>query len=471
MLHLNHIIDGVGLESASPETCEVVSPFTGRVIARIPAGCPQDADAAVASARAAQPEWAALDLAEREQHLIALADVVERNVRDLAESESSEMGKPLALAEQFITGGVAALRASIELARTYPFVADVTVAGESSRTTVLRQPVGVVALIVPWNFTVMSVLGVLGPLLLAGNTVVIKPSEKSPVSAAGLIELSDLPPGVVNLLQGDRRAGQPLVEHEGVDLVHFTGSVGVGRSVGEASAKRLTRSILELGGNDPVIVAADVDDVAATARAVAFSSFINSGQICTSSERIYVHRSIAAEFTRSLVEAAGAFPMILSPEGAGLGPLVDDRQRQIVHGHVMDAVALGATAVCGGELPEGDGYFYPATVLVDVPPAARILSEETFGPVAPVMVFDTFDEAIALANGTRFGLAATVYTSDGDNLRRCQEIRAAIVWVNEWQGGGAGVMYEPWGESGSGATGGVALFDAATRPMSVIVAG
>ena len=469
MLELKHIIDGTGVASAHPSTCDVVSPYTGQVIAHIPAGCPEDAEAAVASSKAAQPAWAALDLVQRTKYLAACADVVERNVRELAELESAEMGKPIPLAEQFMAGGVGALRASIELARTYPFVADVSASGETSRTMVLRQPVGVVALIVPWNFTVTSVLAVLGPVLLAGNTVVVKPSEKSPMSAARLVELLDLPPGVVNLLHGDRRAGQPLVENEAVDLVHFTGSVAAGRSVGEAAARRLTRSILELGGNDPVIVGADVHDMAATARAVAFSSFVNSGQICTSSERIYVHRSIAEEFTRALVAEAAAFSMVEGPEGSGLGPMVDEQQRQTVHGHVTDAVALGATALCGGELPDGPGYFYPATVLVDLAPESLILKEETFGPVAPVMVFDTFEEAVALANGTSFGLAATVYTSAEADLRHCSEIRAAIVWVNEWQGGGVGMEYEPWGESGSGATGGSALFDAATRPMSMVI--
>lgn len=164
--------------------------------------------------------------------------------------------------------------------------------GESGRTVVERRPLGVVGLVIPWNFTITPILGSLLPLLAAGNTVVLKPSEKSPLSAARFVELLDLPPGVVNLVHGDARAGRPLAAHEDVALLHFTGSVEAGRSVGVAAARRLRRSVLELGGNDPVIVDADVD-VEATAQAAAFSSFVNSGQICTSSERIYVHRAVA----------------------------------------------------------------------------------------------------------------------------------------------------------------------------------
>ncbi|MFI7166485.1 aldehyde dehydrogenase family protein [Rhodococcus erythropolis] len=467
MKHLHNVINGIAAEALDSAVRDVVNPFTEHVIAQIPAGSAADADAAVESARTAQETWAALDLEERLRYLSRTADVIEGHIRELAELESQEMGKPIPVAEQFITGGISALRTSVEQARTYPFVADVTAPGEPGRTIVIRQPLGVVALIIPWNFSVSSILASIGPLIAAGDTVVIKPSEKAPLSAARLVELFDMPPGVVNLLHGDARAGRPLVEHEAVKLVHFTGSVEAGRSVGVAAAKRLQRSILELGGNDPVIVDSDVD-VVATAKAVAMSTFINSGQICTSSERIYVHRTIADEFTHALVAEAEAFAMIDDPDSDGLGPIVDDAQRKIMHAHVLDAVAHGATILVGGELPDRLGYFYPATVLTGATPDMRIMNEETFGPIAPITVVDSFDEAITLANGTSFGLASTVYSRNPENLKRCGEINAAIVWINEWQSGGVGVTYEPWGLSGVGATGGAASFDAATRPFSMV---
>lgn len=470
MRHLQHLIDGRAVASTDPGTRPVVDPATEEVVAHIPVGSAEDVDAAVRSAVRAQPGWVALDLAERLLLLERVADAVEQNATDLARLENLEMGKPVPLAEQFIAGGVAGWRQDLERAGSYPFVADVTVPGEPGRTIVERRPLGVVGLIIPWNFTVTSILGSLAPLLASGNTVVLKPSEKSPLSAARFVELLDLPPGVVNLVHGDARAGRPLACHEDVALLHFTGSVEVGRSVGVAAASRLKRSLLELGGNDPVIVDADVD-VAATAGAVAFSSFVNSGQICTSSERIYVHRAVADEFVDALVAATEDYPLNTDRNGSGLGPLVDRAQRDLVHAHVVEAVALGATVRCGGAIPDGPGFGYPATVLTGLTPEMRVMREETFGPVAPVVVVDSFDEAVELANGTGFGLAATVYTRDPDHQRRAADIRAALVWINGWQQGGANATYEPWGLSGVGAAGADASFDAATRPVSLLVAG
>ncbi|WP_104062359.1 aldehyde dehydrogenase [Arthrobacter sp. 4R501] len=467
MILLKNHINGLAADGLTAEYRDVVNPYTEQPIARIPVGSSADVEAAMQSASAAQLGWASLSLKERLNHLQRTAEILDDHVRELAELESLEMGKPIPLAEQFIRGAIDSLRTTIEQARAYQFVANVSQPGETSRTIVTRRPLGVVALIAPWNFTVTSILSPLGPLLAAGNTVVVKPSEKAPLSAARLLELIDVPPGVTNLLLGDARAGVPLAEHEDVALVHFTGSVETGRSVGVAAARRLRRSVLELGGNDPVIVDNDAD-VNATAKAVATSTFLNSGQICTSTERIYVHRDIAEAFTHALVREAESFDMVDSPECFGLGPMVDDGQRQMVHAHVIDAESRGATVRCGGRIPDRRGFFYPATVLTGVTPDMQIMVEETFGPVAPITVVDSFDEAIALANGTGFGLAATVYSRNPLNLQRCSEINAAIVWINEWQSGGAHMIYEPWGLSGVGMTGGFASFDAATRPVSIV---
>ncbi len=305
-------------------------------------------------------------------------------------------------------------------------------------------------MITPWNFPVTMVLGALGPLLAAGNTVVVKPSERSPLSAVRLFELLDLPPGVVNLVLGDARAGAPLAEHERIRLVHFTGSVEAGRQVGARTGDMLRRAVLELGGKDPVVIDSGVDPVA-TAAAVAFGAFINTGQICTSMERIYVHQDVADEFVAALVEAAEAYAFGDGhDEGVMMGPLVDERQRDIVRRHVADAVERGATIRAGGAEPDGKGFFYPATVLTGVDESMLVMSEETFGPLAPVVVVSSFEEGLERASRSRFGLGATVYTDDPDHMAAAARIPAGVVWINQWQGGGPERLYEPAGDSGHG---------------------
>ncbi|NUP65614.1 MAG: aldehyde dehydrogenase family protein, partial [Nonomuraea sp.] len=201
-------------------------------------------------------------------------------------------------------------------------------------------------------------------------------------------------------------------------------------------------------------------DPAATAAAVAFGAFANTGQICTSMERVYVHRDLAEPFVDALVEAAAAYT-------PGLGPLVDQRQRDIVVRHVTDAVERGAVVRCGGVVPEGKGFYYPATVLTDVDESMLVMDEETFGPVAPVAVVSSFAEGLEKASATRYGLAATVYTGNPAHVAAARSLPAGVVWVNQWQGGGPERLYEPAGDSGMGATGSRAAYDAATRPMSI----
>ena len=243
--------------------------------------------------------------------------------------------------------------------------------------------------------------------------------------------------------------------------------MATGQAVATATAKRLCRAVLELGGKDPVIVDSDVDPVA-TAEAVAHAAFANTGQICTSMERVYVHEAIADDFLEALVSQAATY---VSGDGARpetkLGPLVDDRQRQIVQRHVDDAVSKGAKLLVGGVVPEGPGFFYPATVLTDVTPDMLLFQEETFGPVAPVQVVPSYAEAVRLASDNVYGLAATVFTRNPAHAKAAQDIPAGMVWINQWQGGGLVRMYEPARHSGMSATGGRAAFDAATRAVSI----
>lgn len=469
MKTLQNHIGGAWKDSHSGSFIDLVNPATEETIAQLPAGSPDDVDQAVDASVAAQTGWAALPVADRVARIQANADRIAEHADELVELECLEMGKPVGLGRMFLDGAIAALKTSAAEALSYPFEENLSLP-DGSRTRILRHPVGAAALITPWNFPVPMVLGALGPLLAAGNTVVVKPSERSPLATARLFDLLDLPDGVVNLVLGDARAGKPLVGHEDIGLVHFTGSVSAGRQVGAESGELLHRTILELGGKDPVVVDADVD-VAATAQAVAFGAFVNTGQICTSMERIYVHQDIADEFVDALVEASQAYAMGDGlAEGAMFGPLVDERQRAIVHRHVEDAVTRGATIRAGGQVPDGPGYFYPATVLTDVDDSMLVMTEETFGPIAPVVVVPTFEEGLNRAAGTEFGLAATVFTQNPRHMDDASRIPAGVVWVNQWQGGGPERVYEPAGASGMGATGASAAYDAATRPASTHIA-
>ncbi len=465
---LLNLIGGEWSESRDDAVLDLVDPATEDVIARFPAGAADDVDRAVEAAEQTQGSWAALPVAERVARISAWADVVAEHAEELAELERQEMGKPTGIGRTFIDAAVAGLRGSAEEALTYPFEETVE-RPDGGSTRILRHPLGVTAVITPWNFPVAMVLAALGPLLAAGNSVVVKPSERSPLSTVRLFELLTLPPGVVNLVLGDARAGARLAEHEGVRLVHFTGSVDAGRMVGAGAGKLLHRTVLELGGKDPVVVDADVDPVA-TADAVAFGAFVNTGQICTSMERIYVHRDVAEVFVDALVAAAEGFTIEAGREGVELGPLVDERQRELVHRHVTDAVDRGATVRTGGVVPQGKGFFYPPTVLTDVDESMLIMTEETFGPVAPVVVVSSFEEGVERASRSRFGLGATVYTGDPEHIAAAARIPAGVTWINQWQGGGPERIYEPSGDSGMGATGARAAYDAATRVSSMHIA-
>ncbi len=462
-----NLIHGTWVASASTDGIRLVNPATEEGLGVLPAGSDADVQDAVESGLSALPGWSASALPERLDMLEGVAAAVEAHAEELAALECAEMGKPVSVALAFITGSVAEFRAGIEMARTYPFIHEAVRDGDG-RSLEVRHPLGVVALIVPWNFTVASVLLSLAPLLACGNTVVLKPSEKAPLSAVRLLEVLDLPPGVLNLVLGDGRAGAALSGHPDIALTHFTGSVATGRSVAVANAGRLRRSVLELGGKDPVLIDDDVDPID-TAREVALGAFTNTGQICTSMERIYVHRDIAAAFTDALVAEAERYAY-----GDGhdldvrMGPLVDETQRQTVVTHVDDAVARGARIRTGGTVPPGPGFFYPATVLTGVTDDMLIMNEETFGPVAPVQVVDSFEEALAKAASTRYGLAATVYSNNPEHVEAAYHLPAGIVWINQWQAGGPSCAFEPAGQSGLGITGGTASFDAATRPTRVV---
>ncbi len=334
--------------------------------------------------------------------------------------------------------------------------------GEENRLE--YQPRGVAAVITPWNFPLAILTGMTVAALVTGNTVVFKPSERTPLSAARLVELLDLPEGVCTLLHGDGRAGEALVEHPDVDLVMHTGSVATGRRIAEICARLDRKAILELGGKDPLIVDAGVDPRWAAEQAAA-GAFANAGQICTSVERIYVHADVAEPFVRALVERAEALGVgDGADERTQMGPLVDERQRRTVHAHVTHAVQRGARVLTGGVVPDGAGAFYPPTVLVDVDDDMDVMRDETFGPVAAVRVVDSFEEALHRANGTAYGLAASVLTPLSEHAQQAwRELRVGTVKINNVWGGAPGGAAEPRKASGRGFGYGPELLDEVTR--------
>lgn len=458
-------VDGRWLASASQETIEVRNPTTSEVAGVIPAGCAADSEAAVTAARRAQPSWAALPAGERADVIEAAVDAVRPYAEELARLQAIEMGQPIARAREYTAAALDAVAGAADASRTFAWATDLD-GNEGSTTRVIRHPYGVGALVMPWNFPLLVGAESLGGLLATGNTVVFKPSERSPLSAIRLVELLDLPPGVLNLVLGDVRSGAPLMEHPDVGIAVLTGSTAAGRAVAAASAAHLRPALLELGGKDPVIVDDTVDPQWA-AEQVAHGAFLNTGQICTSMERIYVLDTVAEEFTDALVAQALALkvgdPM---SDDTDLGPLVDERQRRVVAEQVDAAIAQGARALTGGAVPEGPATFYPPTVLVDVTDDMAIMREETFGPVAPIRAVATFDEALALARDSRYGLAATILSKDPEHIAAATTIPAAIVWVNEWWGGAEGMAYEPAKSSGVGVLDGLTSF---TTPRVVHV--
>jgi acyl-CoA reductase-like NAD-dependent aldehyde dehydrogenase len=445
------------------ETLTIRDPSTGEEVGTIPAGGAASVEAAVLAARAAQPSWAATPAGERAAALKRVAVAVRANAGALAALNARESGKLLRDARGGAEAGAGAIEQYAELG---PLHRGRTLQGAPLAQDAMRfEPRGVAAVIVPWNDPVAIAAQGLAAALVTGNAVVFKPSERAPFCCAALFDLfaAELPADVVQLVQGDVRAGAPLAAHPGVDVVLHTGSVAAGRSIARACAARGAKAILELGGNDAVIVDADVDPEWA-AEQVAGGAFANAGQICVATERVYVHEAVAEPFLAALTARAEALELgAATAPGTQLGPLVDERHRDAVDAQVRDALDGGARALTGGAPHPGDGSFYPATVLVDVADDMAVMREETFGPVAPVRVVVSFDEAVMLANATEYGLAATVLTCSQEHAARAlAELRAGTVKVNAVWGGAPGGAAHPRGASGQGLGYGPELLDELT---------
>lgn len=432
-------INGRTEQGTSTHTHDVVNPATGGVVATVDLASAADVDRAVAAARAAFATWARTAPGERSAILHRFASILTERAEEFARVESSQTGKPLRLTRGFDVPGTidnieffAGAARHLEGKATAEYSPDHT-------SSIRREPIGVVGSIAPWNYPLQMAAWKILPAIAAGNTIVLKPAEITPLTSVMFAQvLSDagLPPGVVNVLVGTGpEVGAALMRHEGVDMVSFTGSTAIGRTVLEAAAVNTKRVHLELGGKAPFVVFEDADVDAAVHGAVA-GSLINSGQDCTAATRAIVHRSIYQEFVDKLATRFRDIRLGLQDdEGADLGSLVSVKHREHVAGMVERARGY-AKVLTGGEIPsEGvlaRGAFYPPTLIIDAALDSEIVKDEVFGPVLVVLPFDDDDEAIRLANDTVYGLAASAWTSNVHRaMRATREINAGCVWVND----------------------------------------
>lgn len=467
MYRVQQLIAGVWGADGDGGTLTVLDPADGTPVSQVPIAGEAEVAAAVKAARAASPHWARTAPADRAAAVRRAADAIEADADRLAEAQTAEMGRPIGAARAGVEAGVATLRQYAELG---PVRGGRTLAGEHDAIDLMvPQPRGVVAVITPWNDPVAVACGLLGAALVTGNVVVFKPSERSPATGWLLARAlaDELPSGVLSLVTGDARVGAALAGQP-VDMVAHVGSSSTGRSIAAVGARTGAKVLLENGGSDPLIVDADVDPVWAAGQA-ALGAFANAGQICVSVERIYVHRQVAGEFVAALVDLARAMRVGpgQDPE-TEIGPLVDRRHRDHVHAQVTAAVAEGARVRTGGAVPDGPGAFYPPTVVTDCTDQMALVREETFGPVAPVLVVDSFDEALERAACSPYGLAATVLTGSMSHAQRAwRELPVGTVKVNAVFGGAPGGAAQPRRASGQGFGYGPELLDEFTTTKVV----
>jgi betaine-aldehyde dehydrogenase len=429
-------IDGAWVDSASGQTIEVTDPATEEVLDAVPAGTSEDVERAVAVANAAFPAWRRVTAVERAPMLHEAAAKMREHFDESTRLLTLEEGKPLPENEEEIDWSLNTLDYYAELGRhTRGRVLPSPDIGQLS--LVLKEPYGVVGCIVPWNYPILLLVWKLAPALAAGNTVVVKPASLAPLTTLHMVGVAfdHFPPGVVNVVTGRGGAvGDALVSHSDVPVIAFTGSTAVGQHIARVTAGQMKKLHLELGGKDPFVIAEDAP-LEVAVEALAYASLINAGQVCTSTERVYVPRSMLPQFAEAVAERVSRLQLGPGIEpGTDVGPMIGASYRSKVEEHIADAVARGAKVLVGGRRPSHleRGFFYEPTVLADVDHSMRIMREETFGPTIPIMAYDTFDEAIALANDTQYGLGACLYTHDARKARRFyEEVRAGTIWIND----------------------------------------
>lgn len=417
-----HVSDGIELS--------VVNPATETAFATCAAATPEQVDQAVAAAKAAFPLWRQRSIEERKTILGKIAEITKQHIEELATLLSKEQGKPLADA-MFEIGAAAAF---FEYHANVPSTELEPAEVPGSDAKLIRSPLGVVAAIVPWNFPIALLAFKLPSALLAGNTIVIKPAPTTPLTTLRLVALMNevVPKGVINAIADNGEVGPQLTAHPDVRKISFTGSTNTGRLVMKSAADSLKRVTLELGGNDPAIVLADadLDNVAAP---IFEAGFMNNGQTCAAVKRVYVHSSQYDELVSKLAELADAAKIgdAFTPD-IKFGPLQNKAQYDLVKKLLEDAINSGATVAAGGEVPKGPGYFVRPTILSNVKDGQRIVDEEQFGPVLPIVKYDNIDDVIDTVNASPFGLGASVWGTDQDAVMNiATRIDTGSVWMNK----------------------------------------
>jgi len=426
------IINGQAVTTRA--TAGVINPATGEVFAEVPVGTPQHVDDAVKAARAAFPGWSSLSHEARRDKLLELAGALEANMPELMQLLTQETGKPM--------GGFSGIGSGMEVGGSMAWMqataatelpVEVIQDDEVARVEVHHKPIGVVGSITPWNWPLMIAVWHYAPALLAGNTVVAKPSEYTPVTTLRFAQIANeiLPPGVLNVVVGDGSVGAAIAGHPDINKIVFTGSSATGKTVMQAASGNLKRLTLELGGNDAGIVLPDVDPKTVAPKLFAVC-FHNNGQTCQALKRLYVHEDIYDELCNEMAAIAGSVKTGNGlEEDTDLGPLQNEKQLNVVRALAADARAAGATFLTGGEEDSRPGYFYPPTIVTNISDGTRLVDEEQFGPIVPVIRYSDVDDAIARANASSAGLGGSIWSSDLDKAAELVErLEAGSVWVN-----------------------------------------
>ncbi len=425
-----NLINGEMIDTG--EWLDVVNPANEEVIGQVPASGQAQLDNAVAAARAAFKTWKNTSIEERRAAIMAISGAIKENADELYRLLTSEQGKPhdQAKGEIFGAAGMSAAQSTLELED------EINEDTEQRLSRTRRVPVGVVGGIVPWNFPVMMAIQKIVPAMLSGCTIILKPSPFTPLTTLRIAELiaDKVPAGVVNIITGEDALGPMITSHPDIDKITFTGSTATGKKIMEGASADLKRITLELGGNDASIVMPDADPKK-VAEQLFWSSFSNAGQICVAAKRIYIHEDIydelsqaIADYSKNVTVGDGA------QQGTGVGPIQNKKQYDRVLELIQDAKDNGYKFLTGGDVdPSGTGYFVPLTILDNPPEDARIVAEEQFGPVMPLMKFSTEEEVISRANNSEYGLAGAVWTGDTEKgVEIAEKLETGTVWVNEF---------------------------------------